>query len=41
MTKELQTLIDRGASRPAVESANDTLVRFDTIQTQRWGANVK
>jgi CubicO group peptidase (beta-lactamase class C family) len=36
MTKDLRTLIDRGASRDGQEAANDTHVRFETTQEQRW-----
>jgi arylsulfatase A len=37
MTKALTKLIARGGSRPNQKSSNDTVVRFDTSQTQRWG----
>jgi len=36
MTKALKELIDRGTSRFDQRAANDTVVRFDTIQTKRW-----
>lgn len=36
MSKELRTLIDRGTSRDGQEAANDTVVRFETTQEQRW-----
>ncbi len=36
MTAGLAEVIARGASRHGLESANDTEVRFDTIQRQRW-----
>ena len=41
MTGDFQQLIERGASRGALKGANDTLVRFDTIQTQRWSPGGK
>ncbi len=37
MTEGLRTLIERGISRADQKSSNDTIVRFDTIQTKRWG----
>lgn len=37
MTEQLQTLINRGATRPGQTSSNDTSVRFDTTQLRRWG----
>ena len=37
MTQELKTLIERGTSRAGQKSANDTAVRFDTTQMERWG----
>lgn len=36
MAKDLRTLVDRGTSRPGQEAANDTAVRFDRTQTERW-----
>ncbi len=36
MTHGLKSLIERGTSRPGQDSANDGIVRFDTIQTKRW-----
>jgi arylsulfatase A len=36
MTADLKNLIKRGASRVTQESSNDTVVRFDTIQSKRW-----
>jgi arylsulfatase A-like enzyme len=36
MTEGLTEVIARGASRSGLKSANDTDVRFDTIQRQRW-----
>ena len=36
MTNDLRILIERGTSRVGQQSANDTAVRFDQIQTQRW-----
>ena len=41
MTTALQALIDRGTSRQGLRSANDTVVRFDTTQPQRWAPAVK
>jgi arylsulfatase A-like enzyme len=36
MTKDLRTLVDRGTSRPGQKAANDTVVRFESTQTERW-----
>ena len=36
MTDALKELIERGTSRVDQKAANDTVVRFDTIQTKRW-----
>jgi arylsulfatase A-like enzyme len=36
MTKDLRSLVDRGTSRPGQKASNDTLVRFETTQTERW-----
>jgi arylsulfatase A len=36
MTKDLRSLIDRGTSRDGQKAANDTIVRFETTQTERW-----
>ena len=36
LTKQLQTLIDHGRSRPGPAEENDTKVRFDVIHTLRW-----
>ncbi len=36
MTDALKELIDRGTSSVDRKAANDTVVRFDTIQTKRW-----
>jgi arylsulfatase A len=36
MTDALEGLIERGTSRVTQKAANDTVVRFDTIQTKRW-----
>lgn len=36
MTAGLSTVIDRGTSRSLPQRPNDTAVRFDTIQTERW-----
>lgn len=41
MTEGLSKLIQRGTSRVAQKSANDTIVRFDTSQTKRWGTSLK
>ena len=37
MTADLTTLINNGTSRADQTAANDTPVRFDTIQSMRWG----
>jgi arylsulfatase A len=34
---QLDQLIEHGASRPGVNAANDTPVRYDITQTERWG----
>jgi len=34
---QMQTLVDLGRSTPGPPQRNDTLVRFDRIQTERWG----
>lgn len=36
MTNDLRMLIDRGSSRPSQTASNDTVVQFETTQTQRW-----
>ena len=36
MTKDLRALIDRGTSRRGQKAANDTIVRFETTQAERW-----
>jgi arylsulfatase A len=36
MTSELRSLVERGASRAGAHSRNDTLVKFETIQAERW-----
>ncbi len=36
MTKDLRTLVDRGTSRPGQKASNDTVVRYETTQTERW-----
>ncbi len=41
MTKALESLIENGTSRPTQKSSNDTFVRFDTIQTKRWGPTLE
>jgi len=37
MTDRLTTLITDGRSRSGPSRSNDTVVRFDSIQTKRWG----
>ena len=37
MTEALKEVIDRGATRTDRTSRNDTRVRFDRTQTERWG----
>ncbi len=36
LTQRLQDVVDRGRSRPGPVTPNDTHVRFDTIQNERW-----
>jgi hypothetical protein len=36
LSAALQSLVDRGRSRPGVVEANDRKVRFDVIPTERW-----
>ena len=36
LTEQLQSLVDRGRSRPGPVEQNDTRARFDVIQTERW-----
>ena len=36
LTRQFEALIEDGASRPSLNAHNDTAVRFDTIQKQRW-----
>ncbi len=36
LTEELRATIDRGATRELPNAANDTEVRFETIQMKRW-----
>jgi arylsulfatase A-like enzyme len=36
MTEELRALVERGASRPNLKASNDTVVRFEETQKQRW-----
>ncbi len=36
LTKELESLVQRGTSRSGPNQLNDTDVRFDIIQTKRW-----
>ena len=40
MTSGLRNLIERGTSRVTQESLNDTIVRFDTIQSKRWAPTI-
>jgi arylsulfatase A len=40
ITARLQALVDHGRSRPGPPEANDTRVRFDVIQTERWAPAV-
>lgn len=37
MTEGLRTAIERGSSRADRNGRNDTAVRYDTTQTERWG----
>jgi arylsulfatase A-like enzyme len=37
MTEGLRTVMERGSSRADGAARNDTAVRFDTTQTERWG----
>ncbi len=41
LTRELQSVVDRGRSRPGPAESNDTPVRFDVIQTERWAPALK
>jgi len=41
MTEGLTKEIARGASRDGLKAANDTDVRFDTIQMKRWAPAAK
>jgi arylsulfatase A-like enzyme len=41
LTKQFQELVDRGRSRPGPAESNDTQVRFDVIQTERWAPALK
>jgi arylsulfatase A-like enzyme len=41
LTGQLQNLVDRGCSRPGPPVSNDTHVRFDMIQNERWGPALK
>jgi arylsulfatase A len=41
MTDGLRTLIERGTSRAGQKGANDTTVRFDTLQMKRWGPGLE
>jgi arylsulfatase A-like enzyme len=36
LTKELETIVERGTSREGDKQANDVEVKFDVIQTKRW-----
>ena len=37
MARALKALIERGATRSDLRASNDTVVRFDTTQAERWG----
>jgi arylsulfatase A len=37
LTAGLKTVVEQGRSRPGRAQPNDTNVRFDVIQTERWG----
>lgn len=37
LTKQLEELVDRGATRVGLNAANDTPVEFQTTQKKRWG----
>ena len=37
LTHQLKTLVERGTSRSGPARSNDTVVRFDTTQSERWG----
>lgn len=41
LTVRLKTLVERGTSRPGNPQSNDTDVRFDVIQTERWAPAVR
>jgi arylsulfatase A-like enzyme len=41
LTKQFQELVDRGRSRPGPAESNDTRVRFDVMQTERWAPALK
>jgi arylsulfatase A-like enzyme len=36
LTSELKSVVQRGTSRSGPNQPNDTRIRFDTIQTERW-----
>jgi arylsulfatase A-like enzyme len=41
LTHQLQTVVDRGRSRPGPPQSNDTQVRFDIVPMQRWATAVR
>jgi len=41
LSAKLRAVVDSGRSRPGGPTANDTKVRFDVIQTERWAAPLK
>lgn len=36
MTRDLRSLVERGTSRPHLQAFNDTIVRFEVTQENRW-----
>jgi arylsulfatase A len=40
LTKELQTIVDRGTSRKGSVQHNDVLIKIDTIQEYRWSKDI-
>ncbi len=41
LSQDLANLVARGATRPGIKAANDTLVRHDVTQSKRWGDPVR
>lgn len=41
LTSQLQHLVDQGRSRPGPKASNDTRVRFDVMQNERWAPPLK